>query len=731
MDPPPPPASTDATGVQHIRLACQACQRKKIKCDRTFPCGQCQRSNLQCAQSTRKPRVKRVGKRAVDSELRSRITKLESLVESLSGEVGLQEEEDVPQAVSPDKPETPREQHDTPSPSVGKYMGSPFWATLVNEVQALRDALEEDPSDAEPAIVHPVPASTSTHEGSIEHDLLICPPASISVMPGALLDPPPAVLKQLDEIFLKNVDPVFKVLHRPTVERLLQGDSYFGQAPDAPPNRALRATMWFAAVTTISDAECFARFRQSRNELLHLYRRHVDVAMAQADLINTSDLATLQAFVLYTASARITDRSRRAWTMTGLVVRIAHGMGLHREIGTDSPYMKEIKRRLWHQIRVLDAFSAVDRGTELLVQMSTSDTPLPSNVNDSEFNESTEIITNREEGLSDMTFNLMAHWATTLTMKLLTPEESGSKGQTWQQRLDSSLSLGKQLREKYLQYCDLSIPFHRFLYTVGNSMAASSVLRAVRPMQKHVSSVPPRVDSPFVLQLAVNSLKESESTHVDPETEGWRWIFWVQWHALAVALAGLCSIRDNELASTAWQYVDKAYERHARHVADSRSGMLWKPIEKLYKKASAFRDGATATTATTTTTTSPRHSMSISALTIPQENMENLSINMPSSTSTAPTYPVSSTQAQLPVGAMPLSGVLNASMDFPWSEGYTGTSPLQMGDMSWMDWERIMEDISGLQNSDSAFSGPNVTMGDVQAMNMGGEWPYSMQGSRF
>ncbi|KAK4507397.1 hypothetical protein PRZ48_001132 [Zasmidium cellare] len=723
MDPPPPPpsGSTDANGVQHIRLACQACQRKKIKCDRTFPCGQCQRSSLQCAQSTRKPRVKRVGKKAVDSELRSRITKLESLVESLNGEVGAQEEE-IPKAVPSENPQHPQEQHDAPSPSVGKYMGSPFWATLVNEVQALRDALEEDPSDAEPPLVQPVPAPTT--EASTEHDILICPPASIAVMPGALLDPPPAIMKQLDEIFLKNVDPVFKVLHRPTVERFLEGESYLSHPPDAPPNKALRATMWFAAVTTISDAECFARFRFSRNDLLQLYRRHVDVALAQADLINTSDLATLQAFVLYTASARITDRSRRAWTMTGLVVRIAHGIGLHREIANDSPYMKEIKRRLWHQIRVLDAFSAVDRGTELLVQMSTSDTPLPSNVNDSEFNESTESIQNREEGLSDMTFNLMAHWATTLTMKLLTPEESGAKGQTWQQRLDSSLNLGKQLRERYLQYCDLSIPFHRFLYTVGNSMAASSVLRAVRPMQKHVSSVPPRVDSPFVLQLAVNSLRESEATHQDPETEGWRWIFWVQWHALAVALAGLCSIRDNELANTAWQYVDKAYERHARHVADSRSGMLWKPIEKLYKKASAFRDGPTSTRKP-----SPRQTMSISALTIPEENMENLSINMPS-TSAGTNYPMTSGQAQLPVGAMPLSGVLNAPMDVSWSEGYAGMSPLQMGDMSWMDWERIMEDISGLQSSDSGFSNSNLSMSNLQGMNMGGEWPYQMQQNR-
>lgn len=187
----------------------------------------------------------------------------------------------MPNVGPSDKPETPKEQHDAPSPTVGKYMGSPFWATLFNEVQALREALEDDPSDAEQPLVHPVAATANEGPSEHEHDLLICPPASIYVMPGALPDPSPAMLKQLDEIFLKNVDPVFKVLHRPTVERFLRGDRYLGHEPDAPPNRALRATMWFAAVTTISDAECFARFHQSRSELLHLYRRHVDVAMAQ------------------------------------------------------------------------------------------------------------------------------------------------------------------------------------------------------------------------------------------------------------------------------------------------------------------------------------------------------------------------------------------------------------------------------------------------------------------
>lgn len=201
----------------------------------------------------------------------------QSLVETLSGDVGLQEDDTVP--ASSENPEDNEEQHGAPSPSVGKYIGSPFWATLTNEVQALRDALEEDPSDGEHSPTSPV--SAPAIGASADHDLLICPPASVYVMPGALLDPPPAILKQLNDIFLKNVDPVFKVLHRPTVQRFLAGDSYLGHRPDSPPNRALSATMWFAAVTTIRDAECIARFRMSRADLLQLYRRHVDVAMAQ------------------------------------------------------------------------------------------------------------------------------------------------------------------------------------------------------------------------------------------------------------------------------------------------------------------------------------------------------------------------------------------------------------------------------------------------------------------
>ena len=41
-------------------------------------------------------------------------------------------------------------------------------------------------------------------------------------------------------------------------------------------------------------------------------------------------------------------------------------------------------------------------------------------------------------------------------------------------------------------------------------MSAGMVLRAVRPMQRHVSSVPPRIDSPYVLRIAVDVVDGGE-----------------------------------------------------------------------------------------------------------------------------------------------------------------------------------------------------------------------------
>jgi hypothetical protein len=183
-----------------------------------------------------------------------------------------------------------------------------------------------------------------------------------------------------------------------------------------------------------------------------------------------------------------------------------------------------MRRRLWNLIRALDAYAAVDRGTEPLVRAGTYTTVAPSNTNDADFDESSESIPHRMAGITEMTYSLLINRATALTIHLLLPEPDHLKHtETWQQRLEKAYELGRQIRGDYLKYCDLSVPFHRFLYHCGETMISSAAVRAIRPIQRHVSSTPPRVDSPFVLQMALNCLRGSENIDNLPEARAWRW----------------------------------------------------------------------------------------------------------------------------------------------------------------------------------------------------------------
>ena len=145
-------------------------------------------------------------------------------------------------------------------------------------------------------------------------------------------------------------------------------------------------------------------FARSWTERLQHFRRIADVAFTEADWMTTNDFTTLQAFVtylvsgaacavikkidwLFQAAAWLTDTGRKMWTLTSTAVRIAHAIGLHTRAMPRSPFETELRRRLWHQICILDIFSGIERSAKLLIGFGSFDTPFPRQVNDVEFNE--------------------------------------------------------------------------------------------------------------------------------------------------------------------------------------------------------------------------------------------------------------------------------------------------------------------------------------------------------
>ena len=104
----------------------------------------------------------------------------------------------------------------------------------------------------------------------------------------------------LTEIYLRNVDSPIKILHGPMLRGYMRGEcSYLNYAPGAPAVEALSFSVYFAAVTSVSEEECSASFGVPRDILCATYRSHVEHALAQAEFVISRDVTILQAFMLY------------------------------------------------------------------------------------------------------------------------------------------------------------------------------------------------------------------------------------------------------------------------------------------------------------------------------------------------------------------------------------------------------------------------------------------------
>lgn len=104
----------------------------------------------------------------------------------------------------------------------------------------------------------------------------------------------------LTEIYLQNVDAPFKILHAPTLRAYMREENtYLSYAPGSSAVEALSFGVFLAAVTSLSDQDCYAAFGIPRTTLYQTYRSCLERTLALADFITTRDVTVLQAFLLY------------------------------------------------------------------------------------------------------------------------------------------------------------------------------------------------------------------------------------------------------------------------------------------------------------------------------------------------------------------------------------------------------------------------------------------------
>lgn len=193
-----------------------------------------------------------------------------------------------------------------------KYVSGEFWANLSREVEGIKAALDQ-PSDSddengdeEEALLSPESAGQSTDYHSSPSTFMSSPAIFSNKAPAEgtpLRHPPPEKMKILRSLYFRNVDPLLKILHRPTIEKMF--DFFIVNPEQHPLNRpteALFFAIYFAAITTLSPENCRACLGEDRAVLSAQYRQSVEIALAKADYLSSSSLETLQALMLYDVS---------------------------------------------------------------------------------------------------------------------------------------------------------------------------------------------------------------------------------------------------------------------------------------------------------------------------------------------------------------------------------------------------------------------------------------------
>ena len=474
-----------------------------------------------------------------------------------------------------------------------RYVSNKFWTSLSDEVAEMRDILDDPTEDEDD---YPSPGSGSSAAANHQGFLFNFNSTILDLHP---FHPPQEQIPLYWNIFKTNVDPVIKLLHIPHYENLL---SHASEELDhiSKPMEVFMFSIYYAAVTTLSPNDCLVHLGLERQGTLRKYRFAVEQALARAGFLNTQDLIVLQAMLLFLTCVRLSDDTRYVWTLTGLLIRLAQALGVHRDgeqFGV-SPFETEMRRRLWWQICTLDVRASEDHGTDPSIIEQSFDTKFPLNINDEDLTTTMKEPPAEREGATDITFDLIRYSVSTTVRRLSYappgpgPCRARNQGLSLEDKERMIEDLHQYLEKKYLRFCDTTIPLHWVAATVARLIMAKMWLIVHHPFSRADRGVGlPQETKDRLFSTSVEVIEFSRLLETEKTTMKWGWLFrtYVQWHALAYVLSQLCTRTTGREVDKAWCVIESVFDGWGGSVSANQRGMLWKPLRKLMAKARGER----------------------------------------------------------------------------------------------------------------------------------------------
>jgi hypothetical protein len=177
-----------------------------------------------------------------------------------------------------------------------RYLENGIWTSLQGEFRDSKEILDDstDEDDIETRDSSLLDYYTPTDTG-----LLFGSHTSSTVLRS--LHPTPIQIFKLWQTYLDNVNPLVKLFHAPTVQQFVC--DAIGNLDDLPRNlEALLFGIYSVSVESLTDSECVSILEESKSAAFQRFRTGAQCALANANLLTSSDMMVLQAFVLFIVS---------------------------------------------------------------------------------------------------------------------------------------------------------------------------------------------------------------------------------------------------------------------------------------------------------------------------------------------------------------------------------------------------------------------------------------------
>ncbi|KAH8701041.1 putative C6 transcription factor [Talaromyces proteolyticus] len=451
--------------------SCLTCRQRKVRCDRRAPCSNCIKAEKECSfipptrgkRKRTKPRKEGLHAKLKRYEdfLRSHGVKLETPEDASSDtdfemesqhQAGMLVEVAIPQINNFPENEATKPKLITKE-GVSRYFDSAPWSNLGDE--------------------HPeVGEMDGSGDGLnvFESAMFLEPEQESRFENLARLHPHHDILHKLREIFTDRVDPLIKILHFPTFWAALSNGLQHSRL-----SKSLEAGVFAFYLVTIGamqEDECRDMFGAEKATIFSRYRHATRQALINARFLSTSSSMTLQAYAIFMMTVRKSYQSDTLFVLSGIALRLARKMGLHRD-GTClglSPFEAEMRRRLWWHIAYVDFRTADVLGTRPSQDISFGDTKMPLNVDDEELHPEMEELPQACKGITSISLSIIKYEVMETLRKFSNDYPSDVR---WEALLSSDVTLAKKdeviseiedrLERNYLRYCDPSNSLHTFI----------------------------------------------------------------------------------------------------------------------------------------------------------------------------------------------------------------------------------------------------------------------------